>query len=890
MSSDLARHDELVRGAVERHAGVVFATGGDGFAVAFARAGDALACAVEVQRALGEAGLPAVRMGVHTGEAEERGGDYFGPALNRAARIMSLAHGGQVVISSVTEGIVRDRLPDEVRLVDLGEHRLSDLSRPERVFQALHPKLRREFPPLRSVARVAGNLPVQVTSFVGREEESERIAAVLEQARVVTLTGVGGVGKTRLASHVAGVASVACRYRDGCWLCELAAVRDPELVPDAVVVAFGVQTRQGLTVEESLLEFLRGKELLVVLDNCEHLLASVAQLVSRIEQTCPGVQVLATSREGLNVAGEWIIAVGSLPVAAPGADLQTVAACAAVRLFVERARAVRHDFALDHANADAVAQICRRVDGIALAIELAAARVTALSPDELAQRLDDRFRVLGGGKRSGVERHQTLRAAIDWSYELLDEAEQRLLDRLSVFAGGFTLDAAEAVAFGEGIEANAVVDLLAVLVARSLVIADTNASQTRYRLYETIRQYAQEQLDRHGDSDRVRHEHVRYYARYTESSAATHYVDHDYDQWDDEMEREADNVHAAFNWAVETQDVDSALRMLGHLRVMAMANVDLAFRVSADAAVALPGATEHPVLPAALARVAFYANQRDDQEAAVRRCDEALAAERRLGTKPDPLLWAVRAHIAMSRGALDEYLEYTEHVVTIQRGQNDIGGLALALASSAWARTFTGDPHSARGNADEAIALARQVGQPSVLERVFMLTAHSLANSEPDRALTLLNEGIDLVTDRGRPDEMEAGTWGVAGHLASRLGKRSDALRYFARAIRQFHHAGALPVLGPLLRRVGDLLVPDDPEAAAILHGAGDTGFPSPHIADEHRQAVAALDLALGPAPHHELNDRGKALTQDHAVAFALDVINRIAGPDDETRPFKPHE
>jgi predicted ATPase/class 3 adenylate cyclase len=483
MRAAVGRHDELLGQLVAVHGGKVFSTMGDGVAAAFGSASSAVAAALAAQDALAADAWPItvpirVRMGIHTGEAELRDGDYFGSAVNRAARLMAVGHGGQVLCSQATAALV----DSEVVMVDLGEHRLRDLDRPMRVFQVGGGS----FAPLRSLDAFRGNLPRQVTSFVGREQEVAAVVEALAEAPVVTLTGVGGVGKTRLALQAA--ADALPRYRDGAWLVELGSVRDGAQVVDTAIGAFSLTVGPGARTDHALVEFLRNKQLVLVIDNCEHLIAAAAALVSHVIASCPGVAVLVTSREALAVGGERIIAVPSLAGPPPDAGLDTVAASAAVRLFVDRAVAVDAGFALSDANAAAVATVCRRLDGIPLAIELAAARTPTMSPAELVSRLDRRFRVLAGGRRGAVERHQTLRAAIDWSYELLTVDQQLRLARLSVFAGGCTLDAAEAVCAGEPVAADDVLDVLAGLVARSLVIALHDGQVTRYRLLETVRQ------------------------------------------------------------------------------------------------------------------------------------------------------------------------------------------------------------------------------------------------------------------------------------------------------------------------------------------------------------------------------------------------------------------
>ena len=410
MRPALARHDTILRDAVEAAHGQVVKSTGDGIHAVFATARDALDAAVAIQLALSEEhfggiGPLRVRMGAHTCEAEYRDGDYYGSEVNRAARLMGVAHGGQIVVSSVTSGLVRD---GTVELIDLGEHRLRDLASAERVFQLTHPGLLVGFPPLRSLEAFAGNLPLQLTSFVGREVDVKTIEGILAEHRLVTLTGVGGVGKTRLATQVA--AELLDQYRDGAWLVELASV-DSQRVVDSIAGTLRVEVQPGRTVEASLMDALRSREVLLVVDNCEHVVREVRRVVGMILAEAPSVSVLATSREGLRVSGEQLFSVPSLDEGA------------AFMLFVERARAADTAFGLREGDDLVVARLCDRLDGIPLAIELAAARVRMFSLDDLARRVDERFRLLTGG-RGDIERHQTLRAAIDWSFDLLTADEQ----------------------------------------------------------------------------------------------------------------------------------------------------------------------------------------------------------------------------------------------------------------------------------------------------------------------------------------------------------------------------------------------------------------------------------------------------------------------------------
>jgi predicted ATPase/class 3 adenylate cyclase len=879
MPAALARHDELLRDAIEAGNGHVVKTTGDGFHAVFANADEALAAATDAQLRLQAESwaLPQplrVRIGLHTCHVEMRDGDYYGSEVNRAARLMAVAHGGQLVVSESVAALVRDQLPPDVGLVDLGEHRLRDLSRAVSVFQVTHPELPREFAPLQSLDVLPGNLPVQVTSFIGRDDERKRIADELRHAPVVTLTGVGGVGKTRLALEVA--ADVIPEYRAGAWFVELAGVRDPDAVPDAIMATFGLQAPTGMSVTDGLLEFLRTKELLVVLDNCEHVLRPVAELVGAVTRACPNVRILATSREGINVAGERMLGVASLGVPDDAAALEAIAQCDAVVLFVDRARAVKASFVLDDTNAAAVVQICRRLDGIALAIELAAARVAMLTPSDIARRLDQRFRLLAGGQRSTVERHQTLRATVDWSFDLLDEREQLLLDRLSVFAGGFTLEAAEAVTAGGVVDAFDVFDLLAVLVARSLVVADTEGVDARYWLLETIRQYAQEHLDESGDGDRLRTGHAVYYASFAEE-AMTGMAGPDGFEWERRLEAEFDNIRAALAWAVDTQDVDVALRLFSLSGSPAMwTDVNLYSTVLevTDRIAGIPGAADHPKFPQALAVAAFMTNGRGAGEVARRLCDEALAAERRLGTEPSPLVHVALANIAMQAGRLDEMVNHWVRVAELARSGGDSVFVAYGLAGAALGRALGGDATSASEEAEAALVVTHRLANPCVVQTPMAAAAFGLGNSDPARALVMAREILALDPRRRLSFPLS-----IAGDLAARNGEDREALEYFAAAARIMQWQSVRWGVGTVLVRTGTILAERDPEAATVLDGAGEALAPgfthAPHTIEAREYAVARTVAVLGDDRRAELYARGLAMSDDDAVTYATEAINR---------------
>ena len=701
MTAAVAQLDRTVSHVVATRGGVrpIEQGEGDSFVAAFGRASDAVTAALDLQRA--PLAPIRLRIGLHTGEVQLRDeGNYIGPTINRTARLRDLAHGGQTVLSRAAEDMVVDRLPDGAWLTDLGTYPLRDLPRPERVVQLCHRDLRNDFPPLRTPKSVgAHSLPVQLTSFVGREAEIHEVRRLLADNRLVTLTGAGGAGKTRLAVEIA--ARIAAEFSDGVWYVDLAPITDPDVVPIAVARALGLPDQPGRSTMDTLLRFVRDRQMLVVLDNCEHLLDASADLVVTLLDAAAGPTVLATSREPIGVTGEATWRLPSLSVAD-----------AAIELFADRARHARPDFAVDDDNAPAVAEICRRLDGMPLAIELAAARVRALSLADILDGLRDRFRLLTGGARTAVPRQQTLRASVDWSHALLTEPERALFRRLAVFLGGFDLEAAQAVAGGGDVERYQVLDQLTLLVDKSLVVAEDTAGRMRYGLLETVRQYALEKLGESGEANAVR---ARHRDHYTALAALLDTPGRaDYERRLEQAEIEIDNLRAAFAWSRENSDVELASALASSLQPLWQARGRLQEGLVWFDAVLAGLDTRHPgMAPAVCARAladrAMLANWVGAADS-LDQAQQALAIAREVD---DPAVLA-RALTACGYTAIIQKAEvagqYFAEALGLARALGDRWRLSQILASQARGAIVLGDPIAARAAGQEGCDLADAIG------------------------------------------------------------------------------------------------------------------------------------------------------------------------------------
>ena len=785
MPEVLARLDAIVDNQLVVHRGARPAEQGEGDNVVavFVCAADAVGFAWEVTRAIAAEAWPggvevSLRIALHTGEARARdGGRYMGESLNRCARLRALGHGGQVLLSRATADLVVDHLCEGAFLRDLGVHHLRDLTRPERVAQLCAPGLPFEFPPLRSMAHLPTNLPMQVTTFVGRARELSDTATLLAEHRLLTLTGAGGCGKTRLAVQLA--AELVDRYPDGVWLADLSPLTDGELVGRTVAAAAGCPEVPGQRPVETLVESLRDRELLIVVDNCEHLLDAAAEVAEAVLAGCPGVRILATSREPLTAAGEVTYRVPSLAIPAGGAD----ADCDSVRLFADRAALARPGLQIDSSNLAAVTAICGRLDGIPLAIELAAARCRVMTAAQIEAQLADRFRLLSGGRRAGLPRQRTLDASVEWSYHLLSEDERRLLRLLSVFAGGFTLDGVEACwdhGADERVPVSAV-DLLAGLVDKSLVQPpDADVSAPRFRLLETIRQYAVGKLVEAGEAPSVRQRHAEYYAQLAEAAFAG-FLGPDAVRWLAIMTAEVDNLRAADDWAAGTGQADIALRLCGPEfwpRYGALTEG----QQRQERALTLQGAPPK-ARAAALLAAAETAFILDELERVIQVSTEAISIAGELGDAD------IHGQALNFIGWCQRSPELIAEALKLLRTAGSDYWAARALCGLGLAAFVAGD-RAATSHFDEALRLSRAVGSPFGTGRtlVFAGVAAMLA-SDFDAAEAALTEGRVLMVESGDKFVIGLADAGLAWLEAAR-GDGSAAIERCNAALEQANQLG----------------------------------------------------------------------------------------------------
>ncbi len=848
MRAALAAHDEVLRTTIERHGGWLFKHTGDGVCAAFASPRSAVDAAVAAQRKLQ---LP-VRMGLATGEAESRDSDYFGAALNRAARVMATGHGGQILLADSTAALLSG-----VDLMNLGFRRLRDVPTPIELFQVRAPGLASDFPPLRALDTNPGNLRRATSSLIGRESELDKVQAAVKAHRLVTLTGVGGVGKTRLALEVA--ARVVDEFPDGVWLFELATVTDPASVPDAVAAVLGISQQPGMSVSESISAALEGRMRLLVFDNCEHVRDAAAELVESILARSATVRILATSREGLRVPGEQLWQAPSLDV---GAGIDS----AAVNLFVERARSVASGFSMATTDeASAVVEICRRLDGIPLAIELAASRMTAMSAGEVRDRLDQRFRLLVDSRR-GLPHHQTLRQAVAWSYDLLVEAERSLLESCSVFAGGFDLESACAVTCSD--DELAVLDLLDALVRKSLVVADRSSGRTRFSMLETIRQFAEQQLVARGEASGTRAAHSRYFAGREADLLAL---------WDGPNQREAyawftvelANLRSAYRWAADQSDLDAAATITTYAGWLGFWMHNYEPIAWAEELIEFARAVDHPKLPFlyVLASSCWWPGR---IEAAVGYSDAGrlVIASGRHNELPFGLDGALGAAYLHS-GQPERQVDWCRAQLASGRDTHGITRAFLTVAL-----TVAGCGEQARATTNGLLEVAEATGNPAALSFALYAYGYAFGDAEPGAALDAQRRGLRIAQESGNRNT-ETRIAGSLARIEAEYGDPLAALDYVVLAVRSFHDAGnttmirfPLTVLVALFNRLGRA------EPAATVAGFA---F-SPLTATANPELAAAItDLrgVLGNQTYESFAQRGAAMTTAAMVSYAYGQISQ---------------
>ena len=889
MKAALAVHDGILRAAVEEHGGRVVKTTGDGLHAVFAVADEAVAAAGAAQLGLGTTSWDAtgplrVRMGLHTGSAELRGGDYYGPALNRAARLMAAAHGGQILVSHATADLVWDAPSESVGLLDLGEHRLRDLGRAEHVFQVTCLGLELEFPALRTLDAFPGNLPAQLTEFVGRDEELRAVTKLVSDGRIVTLTGPGGVGKTRLALQAA--ADSIGGFRDGAWFVDLASVDEPSLVGATVALALQIpEPRQG-GIEDALVAALRHRRTLIVLDNCEHLVDSAASFAEMVARECGDVTILATSREAFGLVGEDTYPVKPLAVPPAGpADVGSLRANDAVRLFVDRAVSARHGFVLTSENASAVGELCRRLDGIPLAIELAAARVQSMSPSDIVDRLNERFRLLARGRRSGLARHQTLRGAVDWSYELLESPEQLVFQRCSVFTGGFTLEAAEDVVGGESVAPLDVVDLVSGLVNKSMILVDDAGARTRYRMLETLRDYSAERLAESGGTGRVRNRHSLYYLGVAEC-LGPRLLAEDPEVPRQELDDEYDNMRAALACSDDTAKSDVLLRLVRALepywqqRGMWREALSWILTARADTSDDTPANVRAWLDGFA----GYFATQRGGLDEAIAWLRSSVELTDAAGEPPIPATVMTLALEALEGNRPAEAVAYAEQALDVARRRRDRYWECEGLIRLALMIDLTQEGETQGDLADQGVELARALRNDYLIAHALISVGIARFRADPAGAISVFDEAVRIGTELLMPSPLvQASFFRALSHV--RLGDLEPAVQDLISALEQAQILGNDYFVAMVLGAAAGILsreITQQDTAVRLLgaadrlnHTAGVVG--APRDVKMQERIKDRLQHALAPDAYEHAWRLGRQMALEEVVTLAQANLTQLA-------------
>lgn len=876
MRTALAKHDSILRQAIESNHGHIVKTTGDGVLAVFENAVNGIAATLAAQQALKsqtwdkiKPNSVRVRMGLHSGTAELRSGDYFGNTLNRAARLMSVAMGGQVLISNTTADLVQEGLPADAALLDLGEHRLKDLMRPEHIYQLVHPSLPSDFPPIKSLGAVPNNLPVQLTSFIGREKEITDIKGLLKANRLVTLTGSGGTGKTRLSQEV-GAQEITI-FPQGIWLIELAPLSDPSQIIPAMAQVFGLQELPFTPLSSQVMDYLRDKKALVILDNCEHLIEACARLANDLLHQCASLKLLASSREALGIAGEVAYHTPSLSVSE------------STQLFLERACAANSNFNLTDSNAAAIDQICSRLDGIPFAIELAAARVRLLSPEQIAMRLDDRFRLLIGGSRTALPRQQTLRALIDWSYDLLSNEEKRLLQFASVFVGGWTLDALEAIAD----EPNAV-EHLEQLVNKSLVVAEEHQNEMRYFMLETVRQYAREKLFDAQQASTARDRQFAYFNALSEKMWDAFRAENLQTIINRAMD-EVENFRAALEWGQENH-VEENVRLAANYCEIASLLGNLAegvaiAKTAVERAKALPpGSREADIHRQKLiARALFMQGMVGlgvgNMPLVLQVLREAIATSRMTGDK-QILGYSLEMYYTASgyfhvpdreEAALEGFHIFSQEI-------NDSFGLGMAYMNMARLAAEKGNESEKEMYFGKLRERIREVPGSFQVGMFYLgMGMDETARGDDAAAKKLFLEGVKIFEGLGNVN-FKLVLRSEIGHTERRMGNLAQAKTIYQETIRDWQVLGNRSALAHQLECFGFLAISDEaPRRAIKLFAAAEAlreRIDSPRTDQEQIEfdrSAAQLHSQLNETEFNSLRAEGRLMTMEAAVAFALE-------------------